>query len=94
MIRYKDVVDQASRPRVLHAAHDLADGRVRSHQCRFVLGGVRTESVADFIDRGIQNRRKEEVLIGISHEVAEFCEKFPLYPERERKAEEKKAPVS
>lgn len=39
-------------------------------------------TVADFIDRAIQNRRKDEVLEGIAGEVAEFCKKFPLYPER------------
>jgi len=39
-------------------------------------------TVADFIDRAIQNRRKDEVLEGIAGEVAEFCRKFPLYPER------------
>ncbi|MCP4684466.1 MAG: serine hydroxymethyltransferase [bacterium] len=38
--------------------------------------------IADFIDRAIQNRRKDEVLEGIAGEVAEFCRKFPLYPER------------
>jgi glycine hydroxymethyltransferase len=39
-------------------------------------------AIADFIDRAIQNRRKDEVLEGIAGEVAEFCKKFPLYPER------------
>lgn len=38
--------------------------------------------IADFIDRAIQNRRKEEVLLGIADEVKVFCEKFPLYSER------------
>ena len=38
--------------------------------------------IADFIDRAIQNRRKEEVLLGIADEVKDFCVKFPLYPER------------
>ena len=39
--------------------------------------------IADFIDRGIANRRKDEMLEGISGEVAELCAKFPLYPERQ-----------
>ncbi|MEA1979374.1 MAG: serine hydroxymethyltransferase [candidate division Zixibacteria bacterium] len=40
------------------------------------------KKIADFIDRAIQNRRKEEVLLGIADEVKNFCEKFPLYSER------------
>ncbi|RKX20636.1 MAG: serine hydroxymethyltransferase [Candidatus Zixiibacteriota bacterium] len=40
------------------------------------------KKIADFIDRAIQNRRKEEVLLGIADEVKSFCEKFPLYSER------------
>jgi len=38
--------------------------------------------IADFIDRAIQNRRKDEELEKIRLEVATFCEKFPLYKER------------
>ncbi|MFH1686311.1 MAG: serine hydroxymethyltransferase [bacterium] len=41
------------------------------------------EIIADFIDRGIQNRRNDEVLEAISAEVAELCARFPLYPERQ-----------
>jgi glycine hydroxymethyltransferase len=41
-------------------------------------------TIADFIDRAIQNRRKDEVLEGIAGEVAEFCKRFPLYAERLR----------
>ena len=51
------------------------------------MGVEEMKQIADFIDRGIQNRRKEEVLAEISHEVASFCERFPLYPERERSSE-------
>ena len=40
-------------------------------------------TIADFIDRAIANRRKDEVLEGIAGEVAELCAKFPLYPERQ-----------
>ena len=38
--------------------------------------------IADFIDRAIQNRRKDEELEKIKDEVAEFCKKFPLYQKR------------
>ncbi len=38
--------------------------------------------IADFIDRAIANRRKDEVLEGIAREVADLCKKFPLYAER------------
>ncbi len=41
------------------------------------------KQIAEFIDRGIKNRlKKESVLPEIANEVAAFCEKFPLYPER------------
>lgn len=39
-------------------------------------------TIADFIDRAIQNRRNDEALDGIRAEVAKFCERFPLYDER------------
>lgn len=39
--------------------------------------------IADFIDRAIQNRRKDDELAKISAEVSAFCEKFPLYKERQ-----------
>ncbi len=39
--------------------------------------------IADFIDRAIQNRRKEDELAKISAEVLTLCEKFPLYKERQ-----------
>jgi glycine hydroxymethyltransferase len=38
--------------------------------------------IADFIDRAIQNRRKDEELEKIAQEVKELCEKFPLYEKR------------
>ncbi len=38
--------------------------------------------IAEFIDRAISNRRKEEELLKIADEVKIFCEKFPLYKER------------
>lgn len=46
------------------------------------MGPNEMEKIADFIDRAIQNRLKEDMLEGIAAEVASFCEKFPLYPER------------
>jgi glycine hydroxymethyltransferase len=46
------------------------------------MGTEEMKQIADFINRGIQNRRKDEVLEEISKEVATFCEKFPLYKER------------
>lgn len=38
--------------------------------------------IADFIDRAIQNRRKDEELEKIAEEVKELCNKFPLYEKR------------
>jgi glycine hydroxymethyltransferase len=46
------------------------------------MGPNEMKQIADFIDRAIQNRHKEDVLEGIAQEVAELCTKFPLYPER------------
>ena len=40
------------------------------------------KQIADFIDRGIKNRRDDEALAGIAGEVATFCGRFPLYKER------------
>ena len=47
------------------------------------MGVNEMKQIADFIDRGIQNRRDEEALAKIAGEVAELCAKFPLYPERQ-----------
>jgi len=46
------------------------------------MGKKEMEKIADFIHRAIQNRQDEGVLEGICREVAEFCEKFPLYARR------------
>ena len=46
------------------------------------MGVADMKQIADFIDRGIQNRRDDDALAGIAKEVAAFCEKFPLYRER------------
>jgi glycine hydroxymethyltransferase len=46
------------------------------------MGVDEMKQIAEFIDRGIQNRRKDKVLEEISAEVATFCEKFPLYEEK------------
>jgi glycine/serine hydroxymethyltransferase len=45
------------------------------------MGPEEMKQIADFIDRGIKNRRKEEELKQIAREVDQFCVKFPLYPE-------------
>jgi len=47
------------------------------------MGPEEMRTIADFIDRGIQNRRKDEALEGIAQEVAGLCARFPLYPERQ-----------
>lgn len=47
------------------------------------MGVEEMKTIADFIDRGIQNRRNDEALAGIEREVAQLCSKFPLYPERQ-----------
>jgi glycine hydroxymethyltransferase len=48
------------------------------------MGIEEMKKIADFIDRAIQNRLKDEVLAEISGEVAAFCENFPLYAERRK----------
>jgi glycine hydroxymethyltransferase len=45
------------------------------------MGVEEMKIIADFMDRGIKNRRKDEVLEGIAAEVKELCDKFPLYRE-------------
>ncbi len=46
------------------------------------MGAEEMKQIADFIHRGIQNRRNDDTLAGIAEEVAVLCEKFPLYQER------------
>ena len=46
------------------------------------MGVEEMKQIADFIDRGIQNRRKDEALAAIKEEVAALCAPFPLYSER------------
>jgi len=46
------------------------------------MGVEEMKQIADFIDRGIQNRRKDEALAAIKEEVAALCAQFPLYSER------------
>ena len=43
------------------------------------MGVEEMKQIADFIDRGIQNRLDEDALAGIAGEVKAFCERFPLY---------------
>ncbi len=48
------------------------------------VGEMRT--IAEFIHRGIQNRRNDDALAEIAKEVAALCERFPLYQERLQEA--------
>ncbi len=47
------------------------------------MGAEEMKKIADFIDRAVQKRLNKEVLAGIADEVAEFCQGFPLYPQRQ-----------
>ena len=46
------------------------------------MGPDEMTQIADFIDRAVKNRRKDEVLEQIAGEVAALCLKFPLYAQR------------
>ncbi|MEW5994417.1 MAG: serine hydroxymethyltransferase, partial [Candidatus Zixiibacteriota bacterium] len=46
------------------------------------MGTDEMKQIADFIHRGIQNRRDDDALAGIAQEVAALCGQFPLYRER------------
>jgi glycine hydroxymethyltransferase len=46
------------------------------------MGVDEMKQIAEFIHRGIQNRRNDDALAEIAKEVATLCEKFPLYQER------------
>jgi len=46
------------------------------------MGVDEMRTIAEFIHRGIQNRRNDDALAEIAKEVAALCEKFPLYQER------------
>lgn len=46
------------------------------------MGQAEMEQIAEFMHRGIQARKDESALAAIANEVASFCERFPLYPER------------
>jgi glycine hydroxymethyltransferase len=50
------------------------------------MGVDEMRTIAEFIHRGIQNRRNDEALAEIAKEVAALCEKFPLYQERLQEA--------
>ncbi|MBD3402647.1 aminotransferase class I/II-fold pyridoxal phosphate-dependent enzyme [candidate division GN15 bacterium] len=52
------------------------------------MGPEEMVQIAEFMDRGIQNRRKDEVLEEVAADVAAFCDRFPLYPERPHTIEE------
>lgn len=46
------------------------------------MGVEEMKRIADFIDRGIQNREDDDILSGIAGEVKTLCDRFPLYQER------------
>jgi glycine hydroxymethyltransferase len=46
------------------------------------MGVEQMKQIADFIDRGIQNRGDDDVLAGIAAEVKSLCDEFPLYTDR------------
>jgi len=46
------------------------------------MGVEEMKTIADFIDRAIENRKDDEALDKIRLEVKDLCDKFPLYPER------------
>ncbi len=46
------------------------------------MGPNEMRTIAEFMDRGIKARKDEQALGAIAEEVAAFCERFPLYPER------------
>jgi len=50
------------------------------------MGVDEMRTIAEFIHRGIQNRRNDDALAEIAEEVAALCEKFPLYQERLQEA--------
>jgi glycine hydroxymethyltransferase len=50
------------------------------------MGVNEMKQIAEFIHRGIQNRRNDDALAEIAKEVAALCEKFPLYQERLQEA--------
>ncbi len=50
------------------------------------MGVDEMRTIAEFIHRGIQNRRNDDALAEIAKEVATLCEKFPLYQERLQEA--------
>lgn len=46
------------------------------------MGTREMETIADFIDRALKNRKSEEILADIAREVAQFSGQYPLYAER------------
>jgi glycine hydroxymethyltransferase len=46
------------------------------------MGIEEMKQIADFIHRGIQNRRNDDALTAIAEEVAALCRRFPLYQHR------------
>jgi len=50
------------------------------------MGVEEMKRIAEFIHRGIQNRRDDDALAEIAKEVAALCKRFPLYQERLQEA--------
>jgi glycine hydroxymethyltransferase len=48
------------------------------------MGVDEMKIIAGFIDKAIQNLADDEILAGIAAEVKTLCDKFPLYPDREK----------
>lgn len=46
------------------------------------MGTREMETIADFIDRALKNRKSDEILADIAKEVVRFSEQYPLYSER------------
>ncbi|MBK7141003.1 MAG: serine hydroxymethyltransferase [bacterium] len=46
------------------------------------MGTREMETIADFIDRALKNRKSDEILADIAREVAQFSGQYPLYSER------------
>jgi len=48
------------------------------------MGVTEMKVIAGFIDRAIQSKEDDDALAKIAAEVKTLCDKFPLYPEREK----------
>ena len=48
------------------------------------MGTNEMRIIGGFIDKAIQNKTDDDVLAGIAADVKALCDKFPLYPDREK----------